>query len=99
MPVGRSEASAAPSRIDLPATPRGFLPPQMRVLFITGLHRTGAWLAEAFAADGVAEIQLDEAVGVARGMSMLRDEVYDAVLISHEGEGLDALNPYLNKCL
>ena len=75
----------------LPATPPGYLPPQMRVLFVTGLHRTGGWLAEAFAADGVSEIMLDEAVGIARGMSMLRDEVYDAVLVSHEGEGLNAL--------
>ena len=31
----------------LPATPWGHLPPRMRILFITGLHRTGGWLAEA----------------------------------------------------
>jgi DNA-binding response OmpR family regulator len=76
----------------LPATPWGHLPPLMRVLFITGLHRTGGWLAEAFAADSACEVLLDEAVGVAAGLSRLRDEVFDAVLISHEGEGLNALD-------
>ena len=82
--------TSSPSTHSLP-TPRGLLPPQLRALFITGLHRTGAWLAEAFAADGVSDINLDEAVGIARGLSMLRDEIFDVVLISHEGAGLDAL--------
>jgi DNA-binding response OmpR family regulator len=63
----------------------------MRMLFITGLHRTGGWLAAAFAADSASKVELEEIVGVAAGLSRLRDEVFDAVLISHEGEGLDAL--------
>ena len=75
----------------LPATPWGHLPPRMRILFITGLHRTGGWLAEAFTADGASDVQLEEVVGVAAGLARLRDEVFDAVLVSHEGEGLDAL--------
>ena len=37
-----------------PATPWGLLPPRMHVLFIAGPHRKGRWLAEAFAADGMA---------------------------------------------
>ncbi|MCA9178950.1 MAG: response regulator transcription factor [Planctomycetales bacterium] len=83
--------ASTPDHCTLPATPRGLLPPSLRVLFITGLHRTGDWLREAFGADGVVQIELDEAVGIARGLSMLRDELYDIVLISHEGGGLDAL--------
>ena len=85
------DAAQEPLARPLPATPRGLLPPHMRALFITGLHRTGAWLQEAFNSDGVADIELDEAVGIARGLSMLRDEIYDVVIISHEGAGLDAL--------
>jgi DNA-binding response OmpR family regulator len=80
-----------PAKKKLPATPRGHLPLQMRILFITGPHRTGGWLAEAFAADSASEVQLEEVIGVAAGVARLRDEVFDAVLISHEGEDLDAL--------
>ena len=76
----------------LPATPWGHLPPRMRVLFITGLNRTGGWLAEAFAADSASEVMLEEAVGVASGLARLRDEVFDAVLISHDEENLDAFD-------
>ncbi len=67
------------------------LPARMRVLFITGLHRTGSWLAEAFAADSASEIFLEEAVGMVAGLTRLRDEVFDAILVSHETGDLDAL--------
>lgn len=84
--------SASRERTDeLPATPWGELPPRMRVLFIAGTARTAGWLAEAFAADMATAIELCEATGVAAGLAQLRDELFDAVLISHEGEGLDAL--------
>jgi len=73
------------------ATLWGFLPPKMRVLFITGLHRTGGWLAEAFASDSASEVLLEESVGMASGLARLREEVFDAVLVSHEGEALNAL--------
>jgi len=36
----------------------------MKVLYVTTLHRTGGWLAEAFRADCAAEVQLVETVGV-----------------------------------
>jgi DNA-binding response OmpR family regulator len=75
----------------LPATPWGFLPPRMRVLFITGVNRTGGWLAEAFASDSASEVVMDEAIGMAEGLATLRDEAFDAVLVSHEGQSLDAL--------
>ena len=76
----------------LPTTPWGSLPPRMRVLFIASYHRMGGWLAEAFAADSASEVLLEEAVGMADGLTRLRDEVFDAVLISHEPGELDALD-------
>lgn len=75
----------------MPATPWGHLPPRMRVLFITGPQRTGSWLAEAFSADSASDVELVEAMGIAQGLGRLRDELFDAVLVSHEQEGVDAL--------
>ena len=75
----------------LPETPWGQLPAQMRILFIAGTARTAGWLAESFAADTASDVELREATGVAAGLAQLRDELFDAVMISHEGEGLDAL--------
>jgi DNA-binding NarL/FixJ family response regulator len=68
----------------------GDLPPQMRVLFITGRQRTGSWLAEALAADSASKVQLDEAQGVAAGLALLQDEIFDATVVSHEPDELDA---------
>ena len=76
----------------LPATPWGHLPPRMRILFITGEQRTGGWLAEAFSSDSASDVELQETVGIADGLAMLRDELFDAVLVSHEADGLDALD-------
>jgi DNA-binding response OmpR family regulator len=64
----------------------------MRVLFITGEQRTGGWLAEAFASDSASDVELEETIGVAEGLAMLRDELFDAVLVSHEADGMDALD-------
>ncbi len=72
----------------LPATPWGHVPPRMRILFITGPHRTGSWLAEAFAADSASDVDLVEAAGISAGLARLREELYDAVLVSHEEAGL-----------
>ena len=68
------------------------MPPRMRVLLITTRQRTGGWLAEAFAADSASEVLLDEAIGSAAGLARLREETFDAVLISHEPDQLDALD-------
>jgi DNA-binding response OmpR family regulator len=67
------------------------LPLRVKVLYITTLHRNGAWLAEAFAADGAAQVVLEEVVGVTAGLGRLRDEVFDAVLVSHDPGVLDAV--------
>jgi len=79
--------------MDSPACPppSGGLPVRMLVLYISSPLRTGGWLAEAFAADSASAVRLDEAVGSAAGLARLRDEVFDAVLISHDPGQLDAL--------
>jgi DNA-binding response OmpR family regulator len=69
----------------------GQMPARIRVLYVTTLHRTGGWLAEAFAADSATQVALEEAIGVTAGLAQLRDEVYDAVLISHEANVLDGM--------
>jgi DNA-binding response OmpR family regulator len=67
------------------------LPAHMRVLFITTQHRTGGWLAEAFAADSAAQVVVEEARGTTAGLARLREEVFDAVLLAHHPGELDAL--------
>jgi CheY-like chemotaxis protein len=52
----------------------------------------GGWLAEAFAADSAADVLLEEVVGGAAAVTRLRDEAFDAVLVSHEPDELDALD-------
>jgi DNA-binding response OmpR family regulator len=67
------------------------LPPRMRVLYVSDPRRTGAWLIEALADEGGTDVELEEAVGSAAGLSKLREENYDAVLVSHLPGELDAL--------
>lgn len=84
-------ATAKPAARVLPTTPWGFLPPRLRVLYITTARRTGAWLAEAFASDSACQVALSEAIGATAGLTLLRDQEFDAVLVSHEPAELDAL--------
>ena len=90
MPTTKPAAALPPKRY----APKiwGQMPARMKVLYVTTLHRTGGWLAEAFAADCAAEMLLEEAIGVTAGLAQLRDEVFDAVLVSHEPGVLDALD-------
>jgi DNA-binding NarL/FixJ family response regulator len=69
----------------------GQMPTRMKVLYVTTLHRTGGWLAEAFGADSATQVLLEEAIGVTAGLARLRDEVFDAVLVSHETDVLDGI--------
>ena len=73
------------------SVPWGLMPAALRVLYITTRSRTGGWLAEAFAADSAAEILLDQVIGSAAALTRLRDEPFDAILVSHEPGELDAL--------
>lgn len=69
----------------------GALPPCLKVLSITTCQLAGAWLATAFEADSATQVQLTEVVGVTAGLTHLRDEVYDIVLVNHVPGQLDAL--------
>jgi DNA-binding NarL/FixJ family response regulator len=61
------------------------------VLYIATANRTGGWLAEAFATDSASDVVLEEAIGSVAGLARLRDELFDAVLVSHQPGELDAL--------
>ena len=76
----------------LSANPWQRLPPCMRVLHIFSQEQNGGWLAEAFAADSASNVLVEEAVGTVAGLTRLRDEVFDAVLVGHEPDRLDALD-------
>lgn len=71
--------------------PWGLLPPRMRVLFVTTHHQLGDWLARALVADSASEVQLERAYGSAAGVSRLRNELFDAVFVSHVPDELDGL--------
>jgi CheY-like chemotaxis protein len=79
------------NEVMLKPAPWGGLPPRMRVLYIAAAAAAGGWLHEAFAADRASEVVLDEVAGSAAGFARLREERYDAVLVSHEPGLLDAL--------
>lgn len=76
---------------EVPSTARHGLPLIMRVLYVTNSHRTGGWLAEAFAADSATDVQIKEVMGAVAGLAQLRDETYDAVLVAHDPNELNAL--------
>ncbi len=80
------ETLAAPTG----ALPMG-LPSRIKVLYIAPRDGAGHWLAQAFAADGASQIVLEEVVGAAAGMARLRDEVFDALLVTHDPPALDAI--------
>ncbi|WP_197528622.1 hypothetical protein [Aeoliella mucimassa] len=62
------------------------------MLYVTTLHRSSSWLVEAFATDSASRVYVTEVVGVTAGLSALRDEVFDAVVVFHEPGVLDALD-------
>jgi DNA-binding response OmpR family regulator len=67
------------------------IPPLMRVLFVANRQRTGGWLAEAFSAESISDLRLEEVLGSSAGMARLRDDTFDAVLVSHDPPELNAL--------
>src|SRR5690606_31447469 len=93
-PHGKCSSRMIPSPLPSadPGLPRPRLPDRLKLLYVTTLHRSGQWLIEAFAADAATRVTLEEAVGVTAGLGLLRDEVFEAVLVSHEPGLLDALD-------
>lgn len=64
----------------------------MRVILLTTRQRTGARLVEALAADSAARVELEEVVGWSAGLARLREEAFDAAIVSHDPDELDALD-------
>jgi DNA-binding response OmpR family regulator len=85
-----SSAAKSPGH-DLLHAAWGSLPPRIRTLYIVARQGMGAPLASALAADSASRVLLDEAVGSAAGLAALREQIYDAVLVSHLPGELDAL--------
>ncbi len=86
-----SQSKSSTLSIVQPGLP-GSLPPNLKVLYITTQHRTGGWLTEAFAADSATQVNITEVIGGTAGLTRLRDEVFDGILLSHEPGELDALD-------
>jgi hypothetical protein len=83
-------ALATPQPATRHSRPR--IPGRMKVLYVTTLHRGSQWLSDAFASDSASQVVLKETVGVTAGLALLRDEVFDAVVVFHEPGVLDAIS-------
>jgi DNA-binding response OmpR family regulator len=68
-----------------------FLPPTMRVLLVTSPDDAGRWLVEALVNDTATHIDVFQTVGVAEALTRLREETFDAVLVFHQPQELNAL--------
>jgi DNA-binding NarL/FixJ family response regulator len=82
--------SSAASTASAPAA-FATLPARLKVLFFAWTDGGGQWLADAFAADGAVEILLQQSADATTGLTQLRDEVFDAILVTHEPPGVDGL--------
>lgn len=67
------------------------IPAPLHVLYVTSQQRTGAWLVESLSGEGALDVRKQEAVGRSSALARLRDEVCDAMLLSHDPPELDAL--------
>ena len=68
---------------------------QLRVLFVTTPARLGSWLVEGFADECQADVVLEEAFGAADGSARLNEERFDAVVVTHDDERLNAFEVVL----
>ena len=69
---------------------QSILPSQVRILVITNRRRTGGWLIDALVEEYSDRFSMIETVGSVAGLSRLRDEIFDAVIISHAPGEMDA---------
>jgi len=73
----------------LPPAPCGLLPPALRVLSVSA-EPGDSWSAESLAEDSAVELTLTHAAGAARGLVALREQLFDAAIITHNPPHLDA---------
>lgn len=67
------------------------LPLSVRALYVASVSRPPHWLASAWQADSASNVDFLTATCMADALARLRDEVFDAVFISHEPPEVDAL--------
>lgn len=67
------------------------VPKRLRILYVATHRRLGGMLLDGLVGIEELEITLIEVQGVAAGMARLRDEIFDAVILPHEPDGLDAV--------
>lgn len=74
-----------------PQTSYGQLPPVMRVLDISSANgEPDAWLADCLANDSAMAVKLEPA-SLESAMALLRQEVFEAVIVQHQPGKLDAI--------
>ncbi len=84
MPLVAASTGSAPAAL-------AQLPARLKVLYFAAPDGDGRWLADAFAADGAVEILLEQTAEAAAGLTRLRDEAFDAILVTHEPCRFDGL--------
>lgn len=67
------------------------IPKSMRILYISDSSDNIDWLLKAFRSDKSSRVEMVQAIGSTEGLSFLRESVYDAVLINHRPNEIDAL--------
>ncbi|MDO4558631.1 MAG: hypothetical protein Q4C47_06680 [Planctomycetia bacterium] len=71
---------------------QNLLPPHVRILVITNQRRTGGWLVDSLVEEYPDRFSVVEVIGSVAGLSRLRDEIFDAVIIGHAPGELDAIS-------
>jgi DNA-binding response OmpR family regulator len=72
-------------------TPIGSLRTRLRVLLISASSTQTDWLAESLALDRATAVHVERAAGADAALACLRDDVFDAIIVTHEPVVLDAL--------
>ncbi len=75
LPVRRLKRSSHMTALMPPKSaachPRSRIPDRMKVLYVTTLHRSSAWLSDAFATDSAAQVVVKETVGATAGLARI----------------------------
>jgi len=79
------------SPANTPAAPYAALPARMRLLWVTDSSASGRWLAATLDEESPCELELLQAHSYAAGLSHLRNEHIDAVLVQHQAGVLDGV--------
>lgn len=74
-----------------PLTSWGRLPKSARLLYVTAAGEAADWLRELLAADNSMSVEVEQALGAHAGLTRLRKESFDAVLVHHLPGELDAV--------